>query len=305
MGNLPELRKELSIAVHNPEPGTKAIDLRRKMLDVPEVANALTLRERYIFAASTKTQIGDTQDDVLVDRAKQIFHYIALDVGFVKPQNESDWIYMCTRLAQYLKMYYPQLTLSEVKLSFELAAAGELNEFLPLRNGEPDKGHYQQFNVDYFAKILNAYVKKQSRVFIKATQAVPALASAGLTSAEKKQYNQRLHRETLEAYLFYKYRGVMPDLSAIKRVLMYNVLVSVGLAQSVVVTHEETRAALSDMLRRASNHELNEFTAHHVRKQGVDNEDVKSSAFLIAREKALQYSFDQIIKEEIQLSSFL
>lgn len=305
MGNLPELRKQLSIAIHNPTPGTKAIDLRRQMLQVPEVANCLTAREKYIFVASTKTQIGETPDDVLVERAKQTFHFIALDVGYNKPQDATDWQYICIRLSQYLKMYYPQLTLAEVKLSFELAAAGELNEFLPLRNGEPDKGHYQQFNIDYFSKILNAYIKKQNRVFIKAAQGVPALANAGLNSAEQKQHNERIRRETVEAFLFYKYRGQMPDLSAIKRVLMYNLLVNIGLAQPVIVTEEETRAVLSDMLRRAANHELNEFTAHHVRKQGVENPDVKAGAYLIAREKALQISFDQIIKDETQLKSYL
>lgn len=66
------------------------------------------------------------------------------------------------------------MTLADIKLAFELATTGELDDYLPKDSqGNPDKKHYQQFNADYFAKILNAYRRKQNGVIHKAYKALP------------------------------------------------------------------------------------------------------------------------------------
>lgn len=72
MGNLPEKIQQatVAVAIYNPPPGTKAIAIRRQMVELPEVAKALTQVEKYIFAASTKTQICEMDDGALVDTDK-------------------------------------------------------------------------------------------------------------------------------------------------------------------------------------------------------------------------------------------
>lgn len=73
-----------------------------------------------------------------------------------------------------LKRYYSDMTLADIKMAFELATTGELDEYLPKdKQGNPDKNHYQQFNADYFAKILKAYKQKQTDVIDKAYKAIP------------------------------------------------------------------------------------------------------------------------------------
>ena len=60
-----------------------------------------------------------------------------------------------------LVKYYSYLTLSDIMTAFELLAVGELNDYLPRNSsGNADNGHYQQFNANYFGKVLNAFIKR-------------------------------------------------------------------------------------------------------------------------------------------------
>lgn len=103
MERLPEKVNTQSVAlsVYNPPPGTKAIDIRRQMVQIPEVAKSLSPVEKYVFAASTKTQIAEIDDATLVAKTGQMFRFIAMDVGYNIPQNADDWAYICTPVVGY------------------------------------------------------------------------------------------------------------------------------------------------------------------------------------------------------------
>ena len=92
MENLPETvnTQSVALAICNPTPGTKAIDIRRQILQLPEVAKSLSGVEKYIFAASTKMQIADIDDDTLIAKTGQMFRFIAMDVGYIIPTNSED-----------------------------------------------------------------------------------------------------------------------------------------------------------------------------------------------------------------------
>ena len=63
-----------------------------------------------------------------------------------------------TLFVDILRKYYSSLTLSEIKLAFEFAAVGKLDNYLTKnKDGSADKAHYQTFSVDYVSRILNAY----------------------------------------------------------------------------------------------------------------------------------------------------
>ena len=68
MENLPEKVNTQSVvlAIYNPTPGTKAIDIRRQMVQLPEVAKSLSVVEKYIFAASTKTQLSRLSETLTI-----------------------------------------------------------------------------------------------------------------------------------------------------------------------------------------------------------------------------------------------
>jgi hypothetical protein len=306
MENLPEKvnTQSVALAIYNPTPGTKAIDIRRQMVQLPEVAKSLSGVEKYIFAASTKTQIAEIDDATLVAKTGQMFRFIALDVGYIIPTNTDDWAYICTRLLDILKKYYSQMTLADIKLAFELATTGELDDYLPKdRNGQPDKAHYQQFNADYFAKILNAYRRKQNGVIHKAYQALPE-PKKELTPEQKRYYHNDTESRNRLAFLQYKYTGRV-DFGIAGEMFVYDWLVKVGLADAVKETEDDRREALGRFLARAARGFVNEFIVYHVRKDGTKSKEIDYTAFEVARRKEIIKAFDRMIADELQVDNYL
>lgn len=304
---LPEIRKQataVAITIYNPPPGTNAIAIRRQMVELPEVAKALTPIEKYIFAASTKTQICEIDDETLVAKTGQMFRFIAMDVGFRIPTEANDWAYMCTRLLDILKKYYSQMTLADIKLAFELATTGELNEFLPRdSNGNPDKNHYQQFNADYFAKILNAYRRKQNGTISKAYAALPE-PKKELSPEEIRYYRNRTVTTCLNCFLRYKYTGRLL-FGMTDEMFVFKWLFDVGLADDVAATEDDRKEALHRFLARAARGFVNEFTVYHVRKQGTESPEIDYTAYEVARRKEIKRAFDRMIADELYIYHYL
>ena len=97
------------------------------MVQLPEVAKALNPVEKYVFAASTKTPIAEIDDAKLVENLSLLFKRIAIDVGYIIPQNENDWNYITIPVVGYSETFITQnMTLADIKMAFELATTGEL-----------------------------------------------------------------------------------------------------------------------------------------------------------------------------------
>lgn len=306
MENLPETvnTQSVALAIYNPTPGTKAIDIRRQMLQLPEVAKSLSGVEKYIFAASTKMQIADIDDDTLIAKTGQMFRFIAMDVGYIIPTNSEDWAYICTRLLDILKKYYSQMTLADIKLAFELATTGELDDYLPKDSqGNPDKKHYQQFNADYFAKILNAYRRKQNQVIGKAYTALPE-PKKELSPEQIRYYRNQSVMTCLMCFLRYKYTGRLV-FGLTDEMFVYNWLLGVRLADEVKETEDDRKEAYNRFLARAARGFVNEFTVYHVRKQGTQSPEIDFTAFEVARRKEIKRTFDRMIKDEIYIYHYL
>lgn len=306
MNNLPEKAdtQNVALAIYNAKPGTMAIDIRRKMVQLPEVAKALTPVEKYIFAASTKTQISEMDDGVLVSKTAQMFRFIAMDVGYIIPQNENDWAYIQTRLVDILKRYYSYLTLADIKLAFELATTGELDEFLPRDSqGNPDKKHYQQFNADYFAKILGAYRKKQNEVIGKAYKALPE-PKREMTPEQKRYYHNRREARNRIVFLQYKYTGKI-SFEFGDEMFLYDWLLKFGFADEVEATEEDRKQAFAKYMHRAAIGMVNQYTAFQVRRKGIESPEIDFTAFEVARKKEIIKAFDRMIAEEMQVDNYM
>lgn len=306
MNNLPEKAdtQNVALAIYNAKPGTMAIDIRRKMVQLPEAAKALTTVEKYIFAASTKTQISEMDDGVLVSKTAQMFRFIAMDVGYIIPQNENDWAYIQTRLVDILKRYYSYLTLADMKLAFELATTGELDDFLPRDSqGNPDKKHYQQFNADYFAKILGAYRKKQNEVIGKAYNALPE-PKKEMTPEQKRYYHNRREKINRMIFLKYKYTGKI-SFEVGDEMFLYDWLLKFGFADEVEATEDDRKQAFAKYMHRAAIGMVNQYTAFNVRRKGIDSPEIDFTAYEVARKKEIIRAFDRMIAEEIQIDNYL
>lgn len=306
MENLPETvnTQSVALAIYNPTPGTKAIDIRRQMLQLPEVAKSLSGVEKYIFAASTKTQIADIDDGTLVAKTGQMFRFIAMDVGYIIPTNSEDWAYICTRLLDILKKYYSQMTLADIKLAFELATTGELDDYLPKDSqGNPDKKHYQQFNADYFAKILNAYRRKQNGVIHKAYKAVLE-PKRELTPEQKRYYHNETVARYRDVFLRYKYTGRL-ELGIADGMLIYDWLRKLGFANEVVGTEDDRKQSLARYMQRVARGFVNKYEAFHVQRKGTDAPELDFTAYEIARDKEIKRTFDRMIADELQIDNYL
>lgn len=299
---LPEKRQSAAVLLYS---GTaKAIEVRRAMVELPEVAKSLSGVEKYIFAASTKTQIAEIDDGTLVAKTGQMFRFIAMDVGYIIPTNSEDWAYICTRLLDILKKYYSQMTLADIKLAFELVTTGELDDYLPKDNqGNPDKKHYQQFNADYFAKILNAYRRKQNGVIHKAYKAVPE-PKKELTPEEKRYYHNQSVARCREVFLQYKYTGRFV-LRVTDGMLIYDWLRKLGFANEVAGTEDDRKQALARYMQRVARGFVNKYEAFHVQRKGTDAPELDFTAYEIARDKEIKRTFDRMIAEEIQIDNYL
>lgn len=306
MDNLPEKAdtQNVALAIYNAKPGTMAIDIRRKMVQLPEVAKALTPVEKYIFAASTKTQISEMDDGILISKTAQMFRFIAMDVGYIIPQNENDWAYIQTRLVDILKRYYSYLTLADIKLAFELATTGELDDFLPRDSqGNPDKKHYQQFNADYFAKILGAYRKKQNEVIGKAYKALPE-PKIEMTPEQNRYYHNLREARNRIVFLRYKYTGkIIFEIG--DEMFLFEWLKQIGYAEEVNATEDDRKQAFAKYMQRAAIGLINQYTAFNVRRKGIDSPEIDFTAFEVARKKEIIRAFDRMIAEEIQIDNYL
>ena len=304
MENLPEIKKDISLALYNPQPGTKAIEIRRQMVQMPEIAKSLNPVEKYVFAASTKTQIADMSDEQLVAKTQQLFKFIAMDIGYIIPTDKTDWAYIQTRLLDILKRYFGQLTLADVKLAFELATTGELDAYLPKdSHGNPDRKHYQQFNADFLSKILNAYKLKQGAVIEKAYKALPRKYPEQ-TDEQKKYYLNYSIRKNRTIFLRYKYTGIL-DLELGSGMLCYDWLVKIGFAEPLQATEEDRKKAYMRFMGRVSRGFVNKYEAAHVMKNGSQSPELEYSAYEVARIKEIRRAFDRMVEEEVNIDNYL
>lgn len=306
MENLPEKENVQNVAleIYNPKPGTKAIEIRRKMVQLPEVAKALNPVEKYIFAASTKTQISEIDDETLVTKLANMLKYIAMDVGFIIPQITEDWQYIQARTLDILKRYYSNFTLSDIKLAFELATTGELDEFLPKdKQGNPDKNHYQQFNSEYLSKILNAYKRKQNVVIDKAFKVLPE-PKGEMTPQQIRQFE--IQRQWRNRYIFlcYKYTGKL-ILGLTDDMFLYEWLQKCGLADDVQVKEDDRKEAFARYMQRVARGMINQYTAFQVRRKGTESPEIDFTAFEVARKKEIIKAFDRMIAEEMQVDNYM
>lgn len=299
-----EKKENTALEIYNTKPGTKAIEVRRRMMQLPEVAKALNPVEKYVFAASTKTPIAEIDDAKLVENLSLLFKRIAMDVGYIIPQNENDWNYIQSRLLDILKRYHSDMTLADIKIAFELATTGELDEFLPKdKHGNPDKNHYQQFNADYLSKILNAYRRKQNGVIHKAYKALPELKKE-LTPEEKRYYHNQTVARCREVFLQYKYTGRFV-LGITDGMLIYDWLRKLGFANEVAGTEDDRKQAFARYMQRVARGFVNKYEAYHVQRKGTDAPELDFTAYEIARDKEIARTFDRMIADELQIDNYL
>lgn len=275
-----------------PEVVKTAVAVRR---DMPETAlTNLSPVERGIWDASTKRAISEYPLEELSGHVGKLAKAIAMDAGIktIDP-------YSVTRFMDILRKYYYTMSLSEVKIAFELGMTGQLDEYLPRdKYGMADCHHYQSFSVEYVTKILNAYKKRFADVQAKAYAAIPEKKKEW-TEQEKIYYSDYSRRLVRSAYLQYKYRGKINPV--INDLLIYSELERMGYAEPIRVTESDRKQGYAALTNKHHNGLINDFIASCIRAHGTNNGMVNDEAFRIAKMRAIRETFDYMIKNEISI----
>lgn len=292
------------LGIYYPSTGTKAIETRRKMMWLVDNAETLSPIEKDIFRASTDTLISDIGYEEFVARLKALIRCIVIDVGITAQQKMEDWQYMHTRALDILKKYYSDLTLADVKKAFELVVIGELDYFLPKdKYGHPDKNHYQQFNLEYISKTLNAYRRKQDTVIGKAYKELqkqcPRQAPRQMRLIEEQRGKRNRH-----IFLLYKYTGKFMSILT-DDIFLYEWLRKYGLTDNVQVKEQDREKAYVKYMAHATNGMISQYMVSQVKREGIGSHELDVMAFEVARRNNIIKAFDRMVAGEMQVDDYL
>lgn len=258
------------------------IELRRKASDI-----AVPKIDRIVMLAATERKVSEYDSVGLAKELSQALQWITKDIG-LRNISEEDRRYMVIRTGELLKRYYGWMTLRDFRLAFELTLTGELDEYLPKgKDGQPERGHFQNFSAEYICRILNAYKQRRRGVLAKVEQPQPV---ALLDSGQKKRLEAKARQNLLNAYRYYCETGKM-DITPIQEIVFYWILSDNGLAAPVEVTEAERkevigRAVLELQMKGASYNEISRY------KQ--DGQKIERQAYYYARRKAIERTFAEL-----------
>lgn len=281
-----------------------AVVLRREMMAVPEVLKVLGPVERSVFLASTAKTIAEHTDKELAAELGRALPYIMKDVGY-RDNNANERGYLLIRLCEILKRYYAGLTLRDFRMAFEMAITGELDDYLPKgRDGQPDRGHYQNFGVEYICKVLNAYKGRRDAVLVKANDAMPRDMKPKINPAQAVELSNATKRDCVNAFAYYKENGVLPRISPIAEMLYYNILSDAGLAPEIESTEEEKKTILALTIDMYSNKGFY-CDVRRVESAGTEAYEVIRGAYELARVRLIKETFAALVADGKELSDYV
>lgn len=292
---------ETGVTIYKPK---SAVVVRREMAKIPAVMDALGPVERSVFLASTDKTIAEYDANELSIELAKALKWIAKDVGY-RATDESERGYLVVRVAEILKRYYDGLTMRDFKMAFEMSITGELDDYLPKgRDGQADRGHYQQFNAEYVCKILNAYKGRRESVLRKANAAIPEQE----TKPNAKVVSDLMLRQKqifIEVLENYRINERFPDgMTPITEIICCDVLAGCGLMPAIEVTPQEQQ----QIFQRTMNHYArmgNVGDLERLRKAGPTEPGLQQKAFTLARRKALQATIERIINEGVDIAQYI
>lgn len=159
--------------------------------------------QTLMLNSASKGAIKDSDRRETMELLKIALDGIRRDIGIRTELEDMDK----ARLIDITLKYYSSLSVSEIKLAFEFLSVGELDKYLPKdKDGNPDKNHYHFFSVEYYTKIIRAYIRKKDS--IRSTIPRKAIPSRDI-EAEKKYYKSLFNSMVREYYVKYVETGMV------------------------------------------------------------------------------------------------
>lgn len=304
METLPMTPNDVSVALYRPQPGTKsnAIAVRRAMLSMPAVMESLDTIEKAVFVATTDKPFEEYSDNELVIAFSGSLKWIAKDIG-LRDTESQDFKASIVRISQITKRYYPTLTIKDIKMAFELTVTGELNDYYPKdRNGNPDKDHYQNFNAEYFCKVVNAYRAKRASVIRKANEQIekPVL----IEEKQPEKWREETQKELIQTIDDFARTGQINVPLDASVDLMYRELVKLGFAEPVEITANDQnycyRQLMADLIKNSESYKMAEL-----QKRGTDAEEIQRPAYYRCVRRQFKDAIENIILNEVNIKDYI
>lgn len=260
-------------------PGARA---RYELAKMPGVAEALNPAERLVFRASLARPFSTYERAELLMALAEPIRFVMMDVG-VKAGDESEQSYRLTRVAEVVSRYYGLLSIEDFKAAFELLVMGELDRYLPRRDGAADRSHYGVFNTEYVCKVLNAYVRYRARVMDAAEKLRPKEVQ------RDREAERGVRRALWLDFLSYKYRGRMPYMGAATVVVYYKIFARLGWVDASLaeLSPEEQESVL--------------LSAAASLGGGSVREDIRTAW----KRREIERAFRELAEDEVQLNKFI
>lgn len=259
------------------------------------VKGILNDTEQEITRASLSAKIKDMPNGKYMDDLSVILNYTAVDVGFAKP-NLKEWDYIKIKLCETLKKYFYGFTLQEVTLAFELLQVGKLDNYLPLNSsGNPERQHYNRFGIEYFSRVLKAYLGLKNEVIAKVYQHGETAEPKKLESSATSDIRHSVYM----SYLHYKYLGTKPTWP--NNHLIYRELYRANIIGDIDITEADKRQAMRILMQEVHNGLIGDFVGKCIRHLGAKHPDVNDKAYIVAQERTILQAFDEYIINGIQL----
>lgn len=278
----------------------KPHEIRGEMAKESSVMAALVPSEKQVFLASTERPAADYNAAELAAELGKSLKWIAKDIGY--RTDGSDLQYLTIRTAEIMKTHYGNLSLKDFRMAFELLLTGELDEYLPRgRDGQPERGHFQQFNAEYVCRVLNAYRVRRAAVLQKARKAMPVRKQERDPEAERRYLNET-RRGLLQAFEEYKRNGYFPSISPIAEMLYYNLLNEVGLADPVEVSEEDEKEVLQKAIAYyAMKGQIGRVKEIKERR----GEDLEYEKYEHTRRRVLKEAFRRMAERGVELNKYI
>ena len=276
------------------------------LMTVPEVIGMYNSLEKRVIDAALKDTVEIMSDDFLTKKVETLTQFICMDLGIKDRHNAGAMQYINTRFFTIIKQHFPDFTIQDIKLAFELLEIGTLDKWLPTnQDNSPNREHYQSFNVKFYSKVLIAYRHYKAEIFGRGQRFLFKLKTGkpNIISQNQRDENTRVTlNDIYDAFNIYKFKSVEPNFILS---IFIDKFVERGLIEQPKYKSLDLEAAKIEIIenRLLSAYEKKDIiTKYH---KGNIPSQIKNSAQIKANNKAMKEYFDKLINEDVSIKDVL
>lgn len=277
------------------------LQLQRKneMVSNAENTGNVSSLDLRICKAGLSDQIKNIPQQDMISKTSSLATGICMDYGLRNPDQ-----FELTRFFQCITEDYGHLTISEVALAFRLNLTGHLDDFLPKdKNKQPDGNPYGKFNMAFYAKVINAFMKRKNNSWGELYKILPPARYLLPPDSKTLEENRQTYLHDL-AQVFKDHRAGKPSKFYLWNQFTIDQLTSFGVKVPEYEEVKEEAEAKAYNLILAGKTRLHGLDVAKVKKKwdgGQIHEILGKNAYYMGLEMRIRKAFDLLIKENKEL----